>query len=233
MKVVAKISNHNPDHSLFYRGQPRDYTINTGATSVYPTIYRSPGRSLTIRELRNRYDVLEACSSQLMEKLQTLKIENSRKLYKFPELIWSILQHYEVCATPLLDVTHSLRVASSFALNNASNDALILIFGFPYPNGTISYYAEQELLNIRLLSTCPSEALRPHFQEGFLLGNFPHKVERKQPHLDFATRLIAKIKISKEGFWENDFHPIPDSALYPDGDRILDICEGIKVSANV
>jgi hypothetical protein len=228
VKAVAKIANHNPDYSLFFRGQARDYKLNSGSSSFYPTIFRSPGRSLAKKELEERYRKLENCSSDLLTKLDGLEIDNIKKLKKFPELPWSILQHYEVCGTPLLDFTHSLRVAASFALNDASDSANIFVFAFPYPNGTISYSTEEELLNVRLLSACPAEALRPHFQEGYLLGSFPPRVNRKQPFLDFGRRLIAKFEIPKKSFWGIDFHAIPKNALSPPDDVIETICSEIK-----
>lgn len=229
VKAVAKIANHNPDYSLFFRGQAKDYKLNSGSSSFYPTIFRSPGRSLTTKELEERYQTLENCSIDLVVKLDDLEIDNINKLKKFPELPWSILQHYEVCGTPLLDFTHSLRVAASFALNDAEDSANIFVFAFPYPNGTISYSTEEELLNVRLLSACPAEALRPHFQEGYLLGSFPPRVKRKQPFLDFGRRLIAKFEIPKKTFWGKDFHAIPRKALYPLDDEIEAICTVIKL----
>ena len=228
VQSVARIANHNPDYSLFFRGQSKDYKLNSGSSSFYPTIFRSPGRSLQISELTNRYHLLEKCSNELIIELEKLKIDNINKLRKFPELAWSILQHYEVCGTPLLDLTHSLRVAASFALNNAKSNAYIFIFALPYPNGTISYFTEEELLNVRLLSACPSKALRPHFQEGYLVGSFPARAKKKQPFLDFGRRLIAKIQIPKNGFWGKDFHAIPQCALYPTNDDVENICTIIK-----
>ncbi|MCE8027692.1 FRG domain-containing protein [Halomonas daqingensis] len=228
VKSVARIANHNPDYSLFFRGQARDYKLNSGASSFYPTILRSPGRSLTTKELEERYKRLDTCASQLLSKLEELDIDNINKLKKFPELTWSILQHYEVCETPLLDFTHSLRVAASFTLNDASDSAYIFVFAFPYPNGTVSYSTEEELLNVRLLSACPYEALRPHFQEGYLLGSFPPRVNKKQPFLYFGRRVIAKFEIPKKSFWSEDFHEIPSTALYPPDDEIAAICAEIK-----
>ncbi len=230
VKAVAKIANHNPDYSLYFRGQTRDYQLGSGSSSFYPTIFRSQGRSrsLTTKDLGERYRKLENCSNDLLTKLDRLKIDNINKLKKFPELTWSILQHYEVCGTPLLDFTHSLRVAASFALNDASDSANIFVFAFPYPNGTISYSTEEELLNVRLLSACPADALRPHFQEGYLLGSFPSRVYKKQPFLDFGRRLIAKFEIPKESFWGSDFHAIPNTALYPHDDEVEAICAEIK-----
>ena len=233
VQAVAKIANHNPDYSMFFRGQQRDYKINSGASSFYPTIFRSPSQSLSMKELEDRYKKLDGYSSKLLSKLDDLSIDNVKKLKKFPELTWSILQHYEVCGTPLLDFTHSLRVAASFALdshslNDTNDSAFIFAFGFPYPNGTISYFTEEELLNVRLLSASPAEALRPHFQEGYLLGSFPPREIRKQPSLDFGRRLIAKFEIPKRGFWGVDFHAIPRSALYPLDDEIETICTAMK-----
>lgn len=228
VQAVAKIANHNPDYSLFFRGQARDYRLDSGSSSFYPTLFRSPGRSLSTRELEERYQKLEKCTNDLLSKLDDLGIDNINKLKKFPELPWSILQHYGVCETPLLDFTHSLRVAASFAINDAIDTANIFIFAFPYPNGTISYSTEEELLNVRLLSACPAEALRPHFQEGYLLGTFPPRVKRKQPLLDFGRRLIAKFEIPKKDFLSKDFHAIPRTDLYPPDDEIETICREIK-----
>ena len=147
--------------------------------------------------------------------MESAKIEGIEKIKNFSELQWSILQHYRVCATPLLDITQSLRVAASFALNSATDKAYIFVFALPYPQGTITYFTEDELLNVRLLSSCPSDALRPHFQEGFLVGTFPSRVKRKQPSFDFGRRLVAKIEIPKKGFWDSNFYAIPKDDLSP------------------
>ncbi|MFC1719566.1 FRG domain-containing protein [Pseudomonadota bacterium] len=228
---VAKIANHNPDYNLFFRGQSNEYKLASGASSFYPTIFRSPGKSLRNEELSSRYALLDSCTSALISELEGLEIENYSKLKKFPELPWSILQHYGVCDTPLLDFTHSLRVAASFALDRATHKAYVYAFAFPFPSGTISYFTEDELLNVRLLSACPSIALRPHFQEGYLLGSFPSYAGRKQPSFDFGRRLIAKFEIPANEFWGEEFDEIPMDALYPPIDDVKEICK--KIEADV
>lgn len=236
VKAVAEISYHNPEQVLFYRGQANEYWKKTEdgqrINSFYPSIYRSPGRSLTEDELDKRYRELQVQSEALLEKLKEQGIHGHDKLTKFPELTWAILQHYEVCATPFLDVTHSLRVATSFALNDAEDAGYLYIFGFPHPNGSITYSVEHELINIRLLSICPPEAQRPYFQEGFLVGTFPSKRLRKHPSLDIGVRLIAKFKLTSKTFWDDHFHAIPKEALYPEQDRIKGICSRLKVISN-
>ena len=226
--AIAKIANHNPDYSLFFRGQSQEYRLNSGSSSFYPTIFSKPGGTLSVRELSKRYETLDKCSEELVVLLDSLNIEGIEKLKKFSELQWSILQHYEVCATPLLDVTQSLRVAVSFALNSAEEKAYLFVFALPYPHGTITYSTEDELLNVRLLSSCPSDALRPHFQEGFLVGTFPSRVKRKQQSLDFGRRLVAKIEIPSNNFWDTNFHAIPEDALFPNDDEIESLCLKLK-----
>ena len=224
---VARIASHNPDYVLYFRGQAKDYMTGSGMSSVYPSIYRSP-HPLSQKDLEKRFQILDSCSQQLVNSLKSLKIDNIHKIKKFPELQWSILQHYDVCDTPLLDVTHSLRVAASFALMKAADKALIFVFALPYPNGTISFSSEEEMSIVRLLSACPSQALRPHFQEGFLVGTFPSRIYKKHTSLDFGARLVGKIEIPKVNFWINGFTGIPQNALYPANDKLNEICSSIR-----
>lgn len=239
VRDIAAISFNNPEHVLFFRGQTQDYfkKIKTGSeqrrvSSFYPTIYRSPGTPLTLEMLDRRRKILDRCASSLIQAFKTNVIEGSEKLGKFPEVAWAILQHYDVCHTPLLDMTHSLRVAASFALNSDAANGYLFAFGFPHPNGSISYSVEDELLNVRLLSICPPVATRPHFQEGFLVGSFPSMRERRHPNLDLGVRLIAKFKLGRPGFWTREFHAIPQGALYPTSDRMRAICKDISSSVD-
>jgi len=230
--AIAKIAYHNPDFALFFRGQSKDFKINSGKSSCYPSIFRSPGGRLTNDELSSRYKKLDRYSNDLITQLEKNRKGDISKLKKFQELQWSILQHYKICDTPLLDVTHSLRVAASFACHAAKNDtvenAYLFIFALPYPQGTITYSTEDEVMNVRLLNACPSFALRPHFQEGYLVATFPSRVRRKRSTLDFAMRLIAKIEIPRTGFWDKEYHAIPREALYPKDDYMESICLEIK-----
>ena len=137
------------------------------------------------------------------------------------------MQHYEVCQTPLLDLTQSLRVAASFALASEGKEGYCYVFGFPYPNGSISFSVDLEIINIRLLSICPPGAKRPYFQEGFLVGSFPSNTEERIPNHDIGVRLIAKFKLKSEHFWDNDFQPIPQNALLPTDDKVRTFFDGL------
>ncbi len=175
--------------------------------------------------------LLDDMSAKLMSRLSDVPFEGKEKLGKFPELVWAILQHYEVCDTPLIDVTSSLRVAASFALNSSPDDGHLFVFGLPHPSGSISYSVELELLNMRLLSICPPTAHRPYFQEGFLVGSFPSRRTTRHISLDLRGRLIAKFKLVGNSFWDNNFHSIPRNALFPNDDPFEAICRTIKSRA--
>jgi hypothetical protein len=151
-------------------------------------------------------------------------------------LRWAILQHYEVCSTPLLDVTHSLRVAASFASDHESPaQPTLYVLGVPALSGTITASSEQGLQIIRLSSICPPEARRPYFQEGYLLAEYPDLVTLDEKlnyaawEVDFGRRLLAKFRLARSGFWSAAFPAIPHEALYPDqSDAMMPFARHIK-----
>lgn len=228
---VARLSCLNKDYLLLFRGQNNDYLNKTNSSTFYPTIYR--GERITRDEISLRINALNNASSALVDLLGQEGVEGAPEVRRRKYVQWSILQHYEVCPTPLIDFTQSLRVACSFALDGAAADPYIYAFGVPYLTNRISINSEHDLVNIRLLSICPPDALRPYFQEGYLAGTDESLDDYdSKSEMDFNRRLIAKFRISRSAkFWGKGFSPIPKSALYPTGDRIEKICRQISATA--
>lgn len=226
---VAKLAYLNKDFLLFFRGQGIDYLNKSGSSTIYPSIYR--GERLTQDELTARFDLLYSASKRLCDALSSSNITGASEVRKRKYIQWSILQHYEICPTPLLDLTHSLVVACSFAQFDSLADApTVYIFGLPYITNRVSINSEYDLAVIRLLSICPPEALRPYFQDGYLAGtdDITDQYESKD-ELDFNRLLIAKFRISKSrGFWGTDFHSLPRNALYPENDTVENICNMVR-----
>jgi hypothetical protein len=225
---VARLAYANRNHLLFFRGQDKDYQSKAGGSTLYPAIYR--GDNLPHAEIEDRFRQLEAASRVLAKLFEEKRIDGARDVSRKRYIGWSILQHYEVLPTPLLDVTQSLRVACSFA-QIASTDPTCYVYalGFPYPTNRISINSEEEVVNIRLLSICPPAALRPYFQEGYMAGtpdvttNFETKTE-----VDFRNRLIAKFAIPRAArFWNAGFEATPRTALYPSSDRVQELCQEV------
>jgi uncharacterized protein YutE (UPF0331/DUF86 family) len=226
---VARLAYVNRDHLLFFRGQAHDYRSKGQASTFYPGIYR--GESLSPREVGLRFGLLEDAVNQLKRLFRDSGLEGVRDVNRRQYIQWSILQHYEVCATPLLDFTHSVRVAASFAqMSKGSGDAFVFVFGLPYVTNRISINSEQEIVNVRLLSICPPDAIRPYFQDGYLAGteDVTDQYESKT-ELDFRQRLVAKFAIpTGEKFWGQGFSRLPRAVLYPRNDRIEKLCARIQ-----
>ena len=226
---TAKLSFKNKDSLLFYRGQANDYKNKAGNSSFYPSIYR--GDYLQHKELVRRFNVLKNASRELVDLCKERRVEGYKELGRRKAIQWGILQHYEVCSTPLLDFTHSLRVACSFAmLGNSSEHAYVYLFGLPYLTNRITINSEHDIINVRLLSICPPTALRPYFQEGYLAGtdNVTTKYDQKN-ELDFNNRLVAKFRIPNgKMFWGNELDTIPKDWLYPTNDPIYELCKQVK-----
>lgn len=228
MKYIAQLSYLNKDYLLFFRGQSSDYKNKAGASTFYPSIYR--GERLSKQELEIRFELLKSASSRLVEAFIKNNINGANDVKKRQYIQWSILQHYEVCPTPLLDFTQSARVACSFAsLNREKNEVYFFVFGLPYVTNRISINSEHDLVNIRLLSICPPDALRPYFQEGYLVGTDEFTTDfSSKDDFDFNARLIAKFKfINDDSFWNQGFESIPQIALYPKNDLVERLCQDI------
>jgi len=229
---VAKLSYLNKDYLLFFRGQDRDYRNRAHASTFYPGIYR--GDRISRQELDIKFDILMASARQLCDSLRSRNIDGNRDVKRRKFIQWSILQHYQVCPTPLLDFTHSLRVACSFAsIFSNTGDPYVFVFGLPYVTNRISVNSEHDIVNVRLLSICPPDALRPYFQEGYLAGtdDITNEYETKS-ELDFSNRLIAKFQLRRGSFWGGGFEPIPESALYPQDDEFESICKQIRIDTD-
>jgi hypothetical protein len=231
MRKIAELSYLNRDNLLFFRGQSEDFRNKAGASTLYPSIYRK--NVLSKGRLEFEFALLKELSALLIEETRKVDRKSADEIRRRQYIQWSLIQHYGVHETPLLDLTQSLRVASSFAQSRPEPaQGFVYVLGLPYlPNG-ISINSEQEIVNVRLLSACPALAMRPYFQEGFLAGtpdltdNYDDKNE-----LDFNRRLVAKFAIpNDEAFWEGKPQGVPAALLFPgeDEDPMLRICSSLR-----
>jgi len=229
---VARLAYLNKDHLLFFRGQGADYRNKAGGSSLYPTIYR--GDPLPKWEVQTRFDRLEQAGRSLAAAFRAATVDGHADVRRKRYIQWSILQHYGVCETPLLDLTHSLWVACSFAeLDAQDRRGFVYVIGLPQLTNRISINSEHDIVNVRLLGICPPAALRPFFQEGYVVGT-PDILDdyESKPELDFNSRLIAKFTIpGGSAFWGQNFGAVPQDLLYPERDTVKQICDAI--GANV
>lgn len=256
MKLVAGLQFHNPNYVLLFRGQNKDHRVaNTGNSTLRPNIFRRDAdvsvKEWNRTELPDRYKKLLRAEKLLVEHWPQTSNEIKRRLVRSAVIKWAILQHYEVCDTPLLDVTQSLRIAASFAsLQNPSGkseediledqttqESFLYVLAVPNISGAVTSSAFEEIQTLRLASLCPPTAMRPHLQEGFLLGEYPElrtvteKMNVELHETDFGKRIIAKFAFCPDQFWNENsaFSMIPKKALYPnENDDLFEICTRIR-----
>lgn len=238
-KKVSELSFANPDHVLMYRGQNSDFRNSEDNTTLKPSILRGTKNDPTLprgERLRRRFDALQTAEEQLIQEYERHRIEGGTRLRRQRILRWALLQHYEICLTPLLDVTHSLRIAASFASIDCTADAFVYVLAVPNLSGVVTASAEVGTQTVRLSSICPPRAVRPHIQEGYLLGEYPDLTDYPQKRqydaseMDFGRRLIAKFRFKPKTFWNDQAFPmVGRDALYPDDrDSLFRVAARIK-----
>jgi len=240
-RKIAALQFGNPGLMLLFRGQAKNYTRlakgQVKLTSLPPKIFRaSSGSGPSSNLLLRRFQRLKTQEAALVKKYEEAGYPKPERLQRQRILRWSILQHYEVCATPLLDVTHSIRVAASFASDGAEGEAYVYVLGVPNLSGAITVSAEAGLQIIRLSGVCPPDAERPHIQEGYVLGEYPDLAEYGQKELyrnhevDFGRRLIAYFTFDPKSFWKSspEFQKVDHAALYPDDDPLFRVTKKLK-----
>jgi hypothetical protein len=217
---VAELQFRNRNHVLMFRGQGRDFRNEQKNSSLKASLFRgTASRNPDEATLARRFDTLQRAEDLLVENYTFLGRE---RVLRYRIIRWAILQHYEVCATPLIDVTHSLRIAASFASAGDGDEAFVFVIGVPNVSGAITESAEAGIQIVRLSSVSPPAAVRPHVQEGYLLGEYPEMTAFAQkqlyPHyeVDFGRRLVAKFRFNPRRFWKKGAFPkVDDKALYP------------------
>lgn len=240
---VAELQFRNRDYVLMFRGQQADHRNRLNFTSLKPTLLRGSQSNRVPSEgvLERRFARLVAAEVALIAEYGRRRLLGIERLTRQRALRWALLQHYEICATPLLDVTQSLRIAASFASMAGEGGGVVFVLAIPNVSGAITASAEAGLQVVRLASVCPPSAVRPHVQEGYLLGEYPECASAEQKMLyshaemDFGRRLIAKFEFDVGAFWQGSarFPRIERRALYPSdaSDPMCGLANAVKAAA--
>lgn len=232
---IASLNFYNEKFQLLFRGQRKDYSINdkVSKSNLYPSILRTQNKEVGIKrrkEIINNFEKLKKAQKLLEQEFGRNYWGNSHILQ------WAIIQHYGICSTPLLDVTDSIQIAISFAVEDA-DEGYLYILGVPHRTGAISISIESKTQIIDLTQICPPQALRPHFQSGLLIGDYPDFDEIEKTHgkqgmigNNFSCRLLTKFHLQNCRNWKNEgFNVTPNDILFPnDDDEFYKRIEKIK-----
>jgi hypothetical protein len=224
---IAALQFANPAYLFLFRGQTREFRNKNQNSTLRPGIVRARGTAdPSSDQLRDRFDELHEKERQLVELFRNHQLGGQREVERYRIRRWAILQHYEICETPLLDVTSNLRIAATFATDATADWGYIYVLGLPHLGGAITVSAESSIQVLRLASICPPMAMRPHLQDGFLLGEYPDLIDYETKanyavyEVDFGRRLVAKFRFKPKQFWQasTSFPQIERAALFPDDD---------------
>lgn len=240
---ISKIAFDNPHLNLYFRGQTEDHkALKPQACREDKCTFLDKYWLFLIGPCYRKIyfeKVLPEFSNNFLGKLRKKLGISSRQhkfIGRFNESKWAIVQHYGY-PTPLLDVTKSIRAAASFATKIYKPDSteakdnpkpgFVYVLGFPEIRGYISYFTYEAIVITRLLGTCPPQAKRPHFQDGYLVGTIPHETSEIT---DFNNCLVAKFRIDKppQEFWNDKIKPMDINEIYPKDDKVKGIADSME-----
>ena len=207
--LVSRLAAVNTQYQFYFRGQTNCY-VEKGVHSLPPSLWRKRD------QYEHKVKRLFYCDNRLKSAYKDYENRDKAIVSQFEEsplARWALLQHYEICDTPLLDITQSLHVACSFAQQNNGYAGFVYIFGFPYQTEKTMTSTEDELTVVSLLGVTPYNARRPLIQDGYLAGpndwwkllaDGNHEYEIKPDDYGFHKRLIAVFEIAESrAFWRN------------------------------
>lgn len=237
VKLAAFLNVMNKRDHLLYRGQSGDWALRPTLLRETWTLPRT-GEAVDLGADRRWYfDQLDHICRRVAELLagrlprhkpfETFGDEPARKMAP-----WSVIQHYELWPTPVLDFTGSLRIAASFALGGEEPRSS----GYVYVSAFRSLESDPMLLHergrgpvaLRLSAVCPPIADRPHLQEGFLVGN-PAFGATDLTAPPATGVLVARIHVvdrspgehGPESFWDEEYPRHSQESLLPQADETL------------
>jgi hypothetical protein len=206
--LVSFLKSMNRRQYLFYRGQTKRYEAITPA--LFRAEWNSPIGRIDLTDKRKEiFQRLCELHVNVAKQVSTLGVPREATLFDIRESTWAILQHYGLWPTPLIDITSSLGVALSFALNfGKKKEGYLYIIGMPALHGSVTHHVDEHVVIAQLQSICPPCAMRPHRQDSLLVGRHPFygigqgdgndEVDRN----NLSRRTIATIHIdnSADGF---------------------------------
>lgn len=239
IEEVALVTISNTSYEMFYRGQSKDYLNNQSQyyrdrkpkSTIMPAICRPALKDDGTPKYLIRKNTIKERYEELYGLIRYFNKINKRR-FRDEELM-ALFQHYEILPTPLIDITQSLRVAATFALQK-NKQGYVYVFGLPYPNQSTSYFIDSGIILMKLQNIMSIDALRPRYQEGYLVGKFPFTSTKTESD-DLANRMVAKFRIDDTNgdFWDIDFTPMPESVLFPQNDPIEEILKKTKADFNI
>ncbi len=176
---------------LIWRGA----IFQSGSSWVYENALESSSTH-NLRRLHSKKEIKSAFEFLRMHReksIEPLGCRNSRIRRIGMEKAYPVgtIQHYEGRESHLLDLTHSLRVACSFAQIEANDKhGYVYVFGLPYITNQVTHNSEHDIANVRWLEQLPTGRSTSVFSRRYLGGTEILRMIDDNGKLDFRTHLL-------------------------------------------
>lgn len=209
VEEVGRLHADVQGHDLLFRGQGAAFAHEDGSHCVLPRLYRNgPAQP---KEFRSLLQCVRRANDELL-----LNDAYARRWTG----VEALLAHYEQRNTRMLDCTHILHVAASFALAAYGNDhrGPAVVYALDV-SGSGPKPAPGKLGKALVAATTGGAALRPIRQAAWVIWRANAETEVVDfGHLVRGAFLIAEE--DRQGFW--DCHGPLDHAWLMRGDEMLD-----------
>jgi hypothetical protein len=238
--MVAKLAYFNKRYVLFFRGQTKEYRTGNCFPTIYPTYIR---KYVQGTEIQGLIDILETKQQELRDRNhnRSPRFHGAASIWESLHVRWALLQHYNICDTPMIDITQSLHVAASFALQGMHEReefrrGIVYVFALPWPSKNYHINKEEDLYLVRLAGITPPQAKRPYRQEAYAVMSRDvdyKEINNNLERYDLANRLVCKFEINNSREFWGRINPLPLSFLSPPNDIFSKFMNKLEVSTSI
>jgi hypothetical protein len=161
----------------FFRGQSNRYTGPDGNDWIFPSICRDNRGWVTKLELDQRLKILKKRVKKMAEKYLDSDAWSTdteiRRILSDMYLCHGLCQHYNLCATPHLDVTEDFEIAYAFAKHKDMDKGFLFLIRTPRCPHLINVFFEENLYAINLQKIALLQTERPRVQQAWSLSFYP------------------------------------------------------------
>ena len=234
---IARLSYFNKSYTLFFRGQNEEYPLESCLRTIYPGILRENIRNkIPLESLKKKLDFHDN-ELRARNHYRNPRMYGAQNIMMYKYLRWAILQHYEKCPTPFIDITRSLIVALSFALinytkedNNFLSKGILYVLALPWPSKHFHESKDEELVLVNMAGITPPIAKRPYRQDAFCVMHNNIENDTSKDKFDLSNRMVCKFEISNtKSFWKGDAQLFKKDHLTPKNDKFYEFMNNLKV----
>jgi hypothetical protein len=240
MAKVMELAFYNENQVFLFKGRALGARSESDSLALKPSLFHPLKDRLATSRLVRRMLALSDAELKFFDLYKQAGLPGREELARTKLKRWALLEHFKVCRTPLLEVSHSLRVATSLATQTANSTGMVYVLGVPCLDGGTTFVRSGELQMLSMASIYPPPNHDVMAAHGYMLSEFSNissfDVARFASDFDsnFSNRVVGKFKLTSD-FWLNA-SPAYTPLEFPRNEGVLEqIAREVKatVPANI